>query len=101
MRSHLLLPTICFLQSLFLISNAQDPQRPQYHFTATKNWINDPNGPTFYNGLYHLFYQVFISDFLNLKYNPNAAVWGDMHWGHAVSEDLIHWTHLPMALYPG
>ena len=50
--------------------------------------MNDPNGPIFWKGAYHIFYQ----------YNPNAAVWGDMHWAHAVSEDMIHWRHLPIAL---
>ena len=52
--------------------------------------MNDPNGPIFWNGLYHMFYQ----------YNPNAAVWGNMHWNHAVSEDMIHWRHMPIALAP-
>src|SRR6266481_809690 len=69
---------------------AADPLRPQYHLLPTKNWMNDPNGPIFWNGLYHMFFQ----------YNPNAAVWGDMHWNHAVSEDMIHWRHLPIALAP-
>ena len=52
--------------------------------------MNDPNGPMRWNGRYHMFFQ----------YNPNAAVWGDMHWAHAVSEDMIHWRHLPIALAP-
>ena len=52
--------------------------------------MNDPNGPLFWNGNYHMFFQ----------YNPNAAVWGDMHWAHAVSSDMIHWLHLPVALAP-
>jgi len=52
--------------------------------------MNDPNGPIFWNGQYHMFFQ----------YNPNAAVWGDMHWNHAVSDDMIHWKHLPIALAP-
>lgn len=63
-------------------------QRTTYHFQPEKNWMNDPNGPMFYKGWYHLFYQ----------YNPNEVVWGDMVWGHAVSRDLIHWLHLPIAM---
>ena len=69
---------------------AADPLRPQFHLLPAKNWMNDPNGPIFWNGLYHMFFQ----------YNPNAAVWGDMHWNHAVSEDMIHWRHMPIALAP-
>src|SRR5260221_10509509 len=69
---------------------ASDPLRPQFHLLPAKNWMNDPNGPIFWNGLYHMFFQ----------YNPNAAVWGDMHWNHAVSEDMIHWRHLPIVLAP-
>ncbi len=69
---------------------AADPLRPQFHLLPAKNWMNDPNGPIFWNGRYHMFFQ----------YNPNAAVWGDMHWAHAVSPDMIHWKHLPIALAP-
>jgi beta-fructofuranosidase len=69
---------------------ASDPLRPQFHLLPAKNWMNDPNGPIFWNGKYHMFFQ----------YNPNAAVWGDMHWNHAVSDDMIHWKHLPIALAP-
>ena len=64
--------------------------RPNIHFTPEKNWNNDPNGLIYIDGIWHLYYQ----------YNPNDVVWGPMHWGHAVSKDLIHWEHLPIALYP-
>ena len=67
-----------------------DPQRPRYHFTAPTNWINDPNGVGFHDGRWHLYYQ----------YNPNAAKWGDIHWGHATSTDLAHWRDEPIALAP-
>lgn len=60
------------------------------HLRAPGNWINDPNGFIYYKGKYHLFYQYF----------PYAPEWGTMHWGHAVSEDLLHWNHLGVALYP-
>lgn len=63
-------------------------QRTAYHFQPEKNWMNDPNGPMYYKGWYHFFYQ----------YNPDAAVWGNIVWGHAVSEDLIHWLYLPLAM---
>jgi len=69
---------------------AHDPNRPEYHFLAPHNWMNDPNGPIWWKGKYHLFYQV----------NPGAAVWGDMHWGHAVSADMVHWRHEAIALAP-
>nr|WP_288978513.1 glycoside hydrolase family 32 protein [uncultured Allomuricauda sp.] len=64
--------------------------RPQFHFTPEENWMNDPNGLVYHNGYYHLFYQ----------YYPDDTVWGPMHWGHAKSKDLLHWEHLPIALYP-
>lgn len=69
---------------------ATDPRRPQFHLLPAANWMNDPNGPVYWNGSYHMFYQ----------YNPNGAFWGDMHWAHAISPDMIHWTHLPIALSP-
>jgi fructan beta-fructosidase len=64
--------------------------RPLFHFSPDSMWMNDPNGMAYYKGEYHLFYQ----------YNPYSNVWGPMHWGHAITTDLIHWDHLPVALYP-
>ncbi len=64
--------------------------RPNFHFTPKKGWMNDPNGMFYYNGYYHLFYQ----------YYPDSNVWGPMHWGHAISTDLITWVEKPIALYP-
>jgi beta-fructofuranosidase len=69
---------------------ASDPLRPQYHLLPAHNWMNDPNGPIFFRGRYHMFHQ----------YNPKAAVWGNMNWAHATSLDMIHWQHEPIALSP-
>ncbi|GGG93750.1 glycoside hydrolase family 32 protein [Silvibacterium dinghuense] len=69
---------------------ADDPLRPQYHFLPAANWMNDPNAPVYWKGEYHMFCQ----------YNPHAAIWGDMHWAHAVSPDMVHWQQLPVALAP-
>ena len=79
-----------FLDDSLQAKLAADPLRPQFHLLPAKNWMNDPNGPIFWRGQYHMFFQ----------YNPNAAVWGDMHWNHAASDDMIHWKHLPIALSP-
>ncbi len=68
----------------------QEPHRPQIHFSPKIGWMNDPNGMLYYNGTYHLFYQHY----------PDSTVWGPMHWGHAISKDLVHWQHQPIALYP-
>jgi fructan beta-fructosidase len=64
--------------------------RPQFHFSAAKGWINDPNGLVYLDGIWHMFYQHF----------PDLPIWGPMHWGHAVSKDLMHWEERPIALYP-
>ena len=69
-----------------------EPFRSVYHHTPDANWMNDPNG-MFYdeaNGIWHLYYQ----------YYPEGTVWGPMHWGHSTSQDLIHWDHQPIAIYP-
>jgi beta-fructofuranosidase len=64
--------------------------RPRYHFLPAANWMNDPNGLIQWRGQYHMFYQ----------YNPHGPFHGTIHWGHAVSSDLVHWEHLPVALAP-
>jgi fructan beta-fructosidase len=64
--------------------------RPQFHFSPKAHWMNDPNGMVYYGGTFHLFFQ----------YYPDSMVWGPMHWGHAVSKDMVYWQELPIALDP-
>jgi len=65
-------------------------ERPVFHLSPRVSWLNDPNGFSWYNGQYHLFYQ----------YHPYSSIWGPMHWGHAVSRDLVRWEYLPVIMAP-
>ncbi|WP_222981758.1 glycoside hydrolase family 32 protein [Flagellimonas meishanensis] len=73
-----------------LVEAFTEQYRPQFHFTPEEKWMNDPNGLVYHEGTYHLFFQ----------YYPDDIVWGPMHWGHAISTDMVHWEHKPIALYP-
>ena len=80
-------------ETVAVVDKAQrfsEVHRPQFHFSPPQMWMNDPNGMVYHKGEYHLFYQHY----------PDSNVWGPMHWGHAISKDLIHWEHQPIALYP-
>ncbi len=85
---------LMLLMSASRLSNGQEiyrePYRPQVHFSPKANWMNDPNGLIYFKGNYHLFFQ----------YYPGSSVWGPMHWGHAISTDLLHWREQPVALFP-
>lgn len=72
------------------ISSEEALYRPNFHFTPKKAWMNDPNGMFYYNGYYHLYFQHY----------PDDNVWGPMHWGHAISTDMIKWQEQPIAIYP-
>ncbi|MCR2806613.1 glycoside hydrolase family 32 protein [Paenibacillus soyae] len=73
-----------------MVNHREERYRPQFHFTPSEKWMNDPNGMVYYEGEYHLFYQ----------HHPDGTTWGTMHWGHAISKDLVNWEHQPIALAP-
>ena len=75
----------------YMGSDYSEAFRGQFHFSSQGGWMNDVNAPLYYNGQYHLFYQ----------HNPHGLGWDTMHWGHATSPDLVHWTQKPIALEPG
>ncbi len=86
----------CTISLLALLMNLQaqkfydEPYRPQVHFSPMTSWMNDPNGLVYIDNTWHIFFQYF----------PDSTIWGPMHWGHAVSKDLLHWKQKGIALYP-
>lgn len=73
------------------VTDYNEPDRGQFHFSSRAGWMNDLVGPVYYRGTYHLFYQ----------HNPHSTQWDTMHWGHATSTDLVRWTQKPIGLEPG
>ena len=90
-----ILPLLLLFPTLTFVSGCKKENKtnmkPIYHITAEKNWINDPNGLVKFQGKYHVF----------MQHHPYSLQWGPMHWAHVVSDDLLHWEHLPIALTPG
>lgn len=86
----IILVTSAFVKKSDAQNLYHEEHRPQIHFSPKKKWMNDPNGLVYYNGIYHMFFQ----------YYPDGIVWGPMHWGHAISKDLVYWFEEPIALYP-